>query len=94
MTRPSAPPAYRQLRLCSSGGGFEAIPQAPFRVDLSAVRHRLEAAGVAVTDARVMLIAALGPEVTISVSGRMLFKTGDRAAADAAFQRLLPLLFA
>ena len=47
---------------------------------------------MAVVDARVMLIAALDLEVTISRSGRLLFKTRDPAAAERAFLRLRSLL--
>jgi len=83
---------YRKLRLCSSNGGFEAIPDPPLRLDLAHARRELEQIGVAVVDARVMLIAALDPEVTISRSGRLLFKTRDPAAAERAFDRLRALL--
>ncbi len=83
---------YRTLRLCASGGGFEAIPDPPRPLDLARVRASLEAARVPVVDARVMLIAAVGPEVTIARSGRLLFKTRDPAAADRAFNLLRPIL--
>ncbi|HYA10757.1 MAG TPA: hypothetical protein VEH10_03695 [Thermoplasmata archaeon] len=46
-------------------------------------------AGVPILDARVMLIASLPPEVTISRSGRLLFKTPDATLARTAFDRLL-----
>ncbi|MCI4373110.1 MAG: hypothetical protein L3K02_05650 [Thermoplasmata archaeon] len=83
---------YRRLRLCSSGGGFEAIPDPPRRVDLARVRAALEKEGVRVVDARVMLIAGSDPEITISQNGRLLFKTADPDAADRAFARLLPAI--
>ena len=83
---------YRRLRLCSNNGGYEAIPDAPLHLDLAAARGVLERTGIAVVDARVMLIAATDPEVTISRSGRLLFKTRDPAAADRAFQQLRRLL--
>jgi hypothetical protein len=83
---------YRKLRLCSNNGGFEAIPDPPLRLDLANARHVLEGVGVAVVDARVMLLAALDTEVTISRTGRLLFKTRDAAAAERAFQRLRGLL--
>jgi hypothetical protein len=83
---------YRRLRLCSNSGGYEAVPEPPLRLDLVDARHRLEREGIAVVDARVMLVAALDPEVTISRTGRLLFKTRDVAAADRAFQRLRNLL--
>lgn len=83
---------YRKLRLCSNNGGYEAIPDPPHPLDLRNARHRLEEVGVAVVDARVMLIAATDPEVTISRNGRLLFKTRDAAAAERAFVRLQELL--
>ena len=82
---------YRTLRLCANGGGLEAIPDRPGRLHLERVRGALEAAGVPVLDARVMLIASLEPEVTISRSGRLLFKTVDEAAARRAMTRLAEL---
>lgn len=83
---------YRTLRLCSSGGGFEAIPDHARSLDLARIRAGLEAARVPVVDARVMLIASLEAEVTISRGGRLLFKTPDPAVADRAFARLRPLV--
>ncbi len=86
------PPAYRALKLCSNGGGFEALPLDSKPIDLPRVRVALERAGVAVVDARVMLIASLEPETTISRSGRLLFKTADERAARRALERFLALL--
>jgi hypothetical protein len=83
---------YRKLRLCSNNGGYEAIPEPPLHLDLAHVRRVLEGVGVAVIDARVILVAAAEPEVTISRSGRLLFKTRDPAAAERGFQRLRILL--
>lgn len=82
---------YRALRLCSHGGGFEALPDPPRPLDLVGIRSALESAGVPVVDARVLLIAGLSPEVTISRSGRLLFKTADEAAAKRALDRLLSI---
>jgi hypothetical protein len=79
---------YRRLRLCSNNGGYEAIPEPPFSLDLGVARTALEREGIAVVDARVMLVAATDPEVTISRSGRLLFKTRDPAAAERAFRQL------
>ncbi|HXQ49135.1 MAG TPA: hypothetical protein VN842_05110 [Thermoplasmata archaeon] len=83
---------YRTLRLCSSGGGFEAVPDSPRRLDLRRVRAALEQEGWRVVDARVMLIAQSDPEVTISQNGRLLFKTSDPKVADRVFLRLLPVI--
>jgi hypothetical protein len=83
---------YRHLRLCSNNGGYEAVPNARLRLDLDGARRRLESTGIAVVDARVMLIAATDPEATISRNGRILFKTRDPRAAEVAFERLRALL--
>ncbi len=83
---------YRTLEVCSNRGGFETVPDPPRPVDLVDARHRLETAGIAVVDARVMLIAALEAEVTISRNGRLLFKTGDRALAERTLDHLSRLL--
>jgi hypothetical protein len=80
--------AYRPLRLCSNGGGIEAVPDVPRTLDLVQLRRELEAQGIEVIDARVMLIAATDPEVTISRSGRLLFKTPDETRAAMLFERL------
>ena len=83
---------YRRLRLCSNNGGYEALAEPPHPLDLPAVRRVLEQASVPVVDARVMLIASLEMEVTISRAGRLLFKTRDPRAAERAFDRLQGLL--
>lgn len=83
---------YRTLRLCSSGGGFEALPRSDRRIDLARVRGALEASGVSVIDARVMLIATFEAETTISASGRILIKTSEPAVAQRTFDRVLALL--
>jgi hypothetical protein len=83
---------YRTLQVCSSRGGFEALPDPPRDLDLRRVRSTLEAAHVPVVDARVLLIATLEAEVTISRSGRLLFKTADPAVADRALAHLRPFL--
>lgn len=83
---------YRTLEVCSNRGGFETVPEPPRPIDLVRARHRLESAGIAVVDARVMLIAALEAEVTISRTGRILLKTPDRAVADRTFAELRRLL--
>ena len=79
---------YRKLRLGSNSGAYEAIPDPPRPLDLAAVRRSLEREGIAVVDARVMLLVGLDPEVTIGRNGRILFKTRDPAAAERAFERL------
>lgn len=80
--------SYYSLRLCSGRGAFEAIPRPRLDVDLGVVRERLEAKGVPVVDARVLLIAQLGQEVTVSRDGRVLIKCHDLAEAQRLFEEL------
>jgi hypothetical protein len=79
---------YYTLALCASKGAFEAIPRPKLALDLKEARSRLESAGIGVTDARVMLIAAMESEVTLSRDGRILIKSRDRAEAARVFARL------
>ena len=92
MTKPTLaalrPPRYAPVRLCSGKGGYEAVPEAPVRIDLRRARQALEATGVEVVDARVLLIAAIDPEVTLSEDGRVLVKTRDPEAASRALAEL------
>jgi len=91
MTASSEPPRrteYRELRLCSGGAGLEALPTRSVALDLARVREGLEAQGVAIVDARVVLIVSLAVETTISRSGRLLFKTQDLDAARSVLARL------
>ena len=83
---------YRRLRLCSDRGGYEAVADPARPIDLGIARKRLEADGLAVLDARVMLIVSMEVEVTLSRSGRLLFKTPDVRAAGRTFERLRTLL--
>jgi len=83
---------YRRLRLCSNRGGYEAVAEPPHPIDLAAAKTRLEAAGIPVVDARVMLIASLEADVTISRAGRLLFKTHDVDEAERAFARVRSIL--
>jgi hypothetical protein len=76
---------YATVQLCSGGGGFEAVPHPRAPIDLRAARARLEASGVLVVDARVMLIVRLEREVTVSRDGRILIKTRNAAEAERIF---------
>ncbi|MCI4323183.1 MAG: hypothetical protein L3K03_04070 [Thermoplasmata archaeon] len=68
---------YSTVRLCSSRGAFEAIPQPRLTLDLGAVRQQLEGQSIPVQDARVMLIVQLSREVTVARDGRIMIKTRD-----------------
>jgi hypothetical protein len=83
---------YYSLRLCAGGGGFEAVPSPRLSLDLRRVKGTLESHDISVVDARVMLIAQLEREVTLSRDGRVLIKTKDGDEAAAVFARLRELL--
>jgi hypothetical protein len=83
---------YRTLRLCSSRGAFEAIPDPPMRLNLAEACHRFAAKGTEVVDARVMLIVRMEHEVTVSRDGRILVKTQDKAAANRIFRQVVDIL--
>lgn len=84
-----AAPVYETVRLCSGKGSYEALPRGGFILDLQRARMLLESDGIAVTDARVMLIVATRPEVTLSRNGRILIKTRDPSEAERALDRVL-----
>ena len=79
---------YATLRLCSSRGAFEATPDPRLDLDLAAIAARLRAQGVAVTDARVMLLVQLRHEATLSHDGRVLIKCRDPTVATEVFEDL------
>jgi hypothetical protein len=83
---------YYTLKLCASRGAFEAVPDPPRPVDLKRIRARLEASGIPVVDARVMLIAQLEREVTFGRDGRVLIKSNDPAEAQRLFDSVRSLL--
>ena len=56
------------------------------------MKSTLESNAISVVDARVMLIAQLAREVTLSRDGRVLIKTRDGAEAAEIFRRLRKLL--
>jgi len=91
------------LRPCATSAGFLATRDPPWRMDMPGLKRRLQEGGYGiVVDARVVLIvrsppaAGVGSGVESSVydSGKVLLKTTDRPAAEAAFAGLEPLLAA
>ena len=83
---------YASLKVCSSRGALEAVPEPPARLDLARVRRAFEGAGVSVLDCRVMLIAQFDREVTVGQDGRLLIKTTDEAEARKVLSRVEALL--
>jgi hypothetical protein len=79
---------YYTLALCASKGAFEAVPRPKLVLDLRLAKERLVSAGIPVTDARVMLIADMEREVTLSRDGRVLIKSRDAAEANRVFAEL------
>ena len=80
--------SYSTVRLCSGGGAYEAVPRPRLQLDLPALRVRLQASGIPVVDAKVMLLVTLEREATVSRDGRVLIKTRDAAEAARVFERL------
>lgn len=90
------------LRPCSTSAGFTATPEQPRPVDMGRLKEALVRDGyVVVVDAKIILIVrkptgASGQAVESSLydTGKVLLKTADRAAAEAAFAALEPHLAA
>ncbi len=74
------------------GPGYFELPRRPFAMDLGRARAALESRGIPVTDARVMLIVATRPELTLSRNGRILIKTRDPGEAERAVDHILEAL--
>lgn len=83
---------YRETRLCSGKGSFEALPDRRLTVDLRRLKALLEGAGASVLDARVMLIVSWEPEVTVLRDARLLVKSRDGAQAREAVCRMEALV--
>jgi hypothetical protein len=83
---------YSALRVCRQGGALEAVPRPRLELRLPDVKRRLEAEGIEVLDARVMLIVQLSKEATIARDGRILIKSSEPKEAGAIFERLRALL--
>ncbi|MCI4336710.1 MAG: hypothetical protein L3K17_05890 [Thermoplasmata archaeon] len=79
---------YSTLKLCSNRGAFEATPEPRLHLDLAAIARRLRSAGIAVTDAKVMLLIQLQRETTLSHDGRVLIKCHDPLEAAQIFSEL------
>jgi hypothetical protein len=81
------------LRPCSTSAGFTATPEPQRPLDMGRAKAALAAAGFAIVlDARVILIVRKGVEASVYDTGKVLLKTPDRAAAEAAYAELEPVL--
>lgn len=70
-----------------------ATPEQQRRVDMGALRTAIESAGYdVVLDARVILLVRRGVESSIYDNGKVLLKTTDADAAQAAYDHLRPHL--
>lgn len=76
--------SFYLLRPCKSTAAFECVPKKSGKIDLAVAETGLGAAGYAVKNARVLLIAQkAGVETTIYPSGKLIIKTRDESAASA-----------
>jgi hypothetical protein len=79
---------YETLKLCAGRSAFEAVPSPRLTLDLPKIRAQLEAQGIPVVDARVMLIISLESETTLGRDGRVLIKSSDPHRAGEVFRTL------
>jgi hypothetical protein len=81
------------LRPCATSAGFTATPEPPRRVDMGRLKQALVAQGYqVVVDAKIILIVRKEVESSLYDNGKVLLKTTDRAAAEAAYADLEPHL--
>jgi hypothetical protein len=78
------------LRPCSTSAGFTATPEPPRRIDMERLKAALLRDGyLVVVDAKIILIVRKGVESSLYDNGKVLLKTTDRAAAEAAYADLV-----
>ncbi len=83
------------LRPCATSAGFLATQDTPWKMDMAALKRAVSAAGFqVVVDAKVILIVRKGVESSLYDNGKVLLKTTDKAAAEAGYAELEPLLVA
>ncbi len=88
-----APGRFVLLRPCTTSAGFTATPERTHKLDMQAFRASIEEAGYEVViDARVMLLVRKDVESSVYSSGKVLLKTTNRDAAQAAYDDLRPFL--
>lgn len=88
------------LRPCATSAGFLATQEHAWRLDMGRLKRDVADAGFhVVVDAKVILIVRRddghGPvESSLYDNGKVLLKTTDKAAAEAGYAALEPLLAA
>jgi TATA-box binding protein (TBP) (component of TFIID and TFIIIB) len=84
--------SYYLLNPCRTTAAYVATLKKPRRLNLTEARRKLEAAGYAVTDVKVMLIVDTRPELTLYESGKILIKTDDPDDARRAIDDVYAIL--
>jgi hypothetical protein len=81
------------LEPCKTRAGFEAIPEEKLKWDLETVEGELAAAGIpTIVNAGVILVVDAGCEVSLFESGKLLFKTPNRALAEESMNAVLDVM--
>ncbi|MBI4393428.1 MAG: hypothetical protein HY556_06500 [Euryarchaeota archaeon] len=81
------------LEPCKTRAGFEAIPENKLAWDLGKAEAALAAAGIpTIANAGVILVVDAGCEVSLFESGKLLFKTPNRALAEESMNAVLDVM--
>ena len=83
---------YYLLKPCRTATAFISTLKQARRFTLEEAADRLKAAGLGVTDFKVMLLVGGDPELTFYESGKILVKTDSEAAARTAIDRVYDVL--
>ena len=83
---------YYLLKPCRTATAFISTLKKPRRFPLETAAEKLKAAGLGVTDLKVMLIVEGEPELTFYESGKILVKTDNEASARSAIDRVYGVL--
>ncbi len=83
---------YYLLKPCRTATAFISTLKKPRRFPLETAAEKLKAAGLGVTDLKVMLVVEGDPELTLYESGKILVKTDDEGAARSAIDRVYGVL--
>jgi hypothetical protein len=80
------------IKPCKGSSGTEVLPEGKFDLSMGPSAKRLRAAGMDVTNARVLLIVRGSPQVTLYPSGRMLVHTDDLDRAEGRALQVLAIV--